>query len=163
MRSLSDRLFWGFLVSLVVVVVGVGLWAARAATPSALPEYRSDQTRPENVVYNAYVAARRKDVDRFLAYFKGSPWGREGTIIGVSSYALDRGELRIGEVTVTGDRAVVQVLLVMPDIGPLLGPEVRVQTETVYLERVNGQWYIVTPLPFVYPEWKVAPPPVPRD
>jgi len=164
MTDVSERAFWGLLLVLIGGVILTGVVAASRAPADIAPRaYLAEETEPAGVVYNAYVAARRQDMERFLAYFKDTPWEANGTLSGITTYELDRGELRVGEVEINGNRASVQVLLIEQAPGFLFGPEVRVREGTVRLEKSNGRWYIVSPLPFVYPVWKLPPPPSRED
>ncbi len=162
----EDRVFWGVLVVIVIVVLLSGaVVAVRRGTTERVWEYRPDESRPENVVYNAYVAAVRDDMDRFLGYFVSSPFGEfPGQPTGVRHLHVafvDQGELRIGSATVEGDKARVPVYLLREYGPPLFGTRVHVTVEHVHLKRVDGRWRIDDMLPGVYPEWSMVPIPLP--
>ena len=161
----EERIFWGGLITLIVtlLLIGLGLALRRSASPP-LSSYLPDESRPENVVYNAYVAARRGDIDRFLAYFTEPPWKGQppGTRIErLDTYMLENGELRVGEALIEGDKATVTVTLIRQWSNGPFGSEISVETAPVFLVREGNTWRITRELPFVYPIYTEMPIPVP--
>lgn len=164
----EDRLFWGILILVVVVllVAGVGAALLRSAQ-SAQTTYLPDETTPENVVYNAYVAARRGDLERFRGYFLEFPWhapNREVKVIGLYVDEIENGELRIGEARVTDDTAIVPLTFIRQWPRGLFGTEISVVEQKVRLKREGNRWLITGELPFVYPQFEarpIPPPPAP--
>jgi len=153
----QDRLFWTILVTAVLVLLAAGVVVAlRQNAPPPLTTYLPDESDPAAVVYNAYVAARQEDVERFLGYFETSPWERPaGELAGISTFDLDRAELRIGTPTVSGDTARVPVTLIRTAPGPFFGSRISVQEETVTLKKTAAGWRIKGRLPFVYPHFTI--------
>lgn len=164
----EERLFWIGLSGLVVLLLVVGTVVAvvRGERPEDLT-YLPDESKPENVVYNAYVAARRQDIERFRGYFKGFPWrtppGEPGEVARIDVFMLENGEVRVGEAEISGDKAIVSVLLIRQWSDAPFGTRISVQEERVTLVKEGGRWLIVTRLPFVYPifEQTALPAPVP--
>lgn len=158
----GERVFWSAWVVLALGLIVASLLVGRRGTAGErFANYLPDESRPEVVVHNAYVAALRNDVDRFLGYFK-EPLAADGRVAALESVALRNGELRLQDVQVTDDTAVVKVLWVHSVAGFLWGPEVRVEEAEVHLERVGERWLIKDrDLPFVYVVWEVPPKPVP--
>ncbi len=160
----EERVFWGGLVTLVLILLlaGIGIALYQGTSPSTTA-YRPDESRPENVVYNAYVAARRGDIERFVGYFKEMPWkGPEGARIErVDTFMLERGELRVGEARIEGNRATVTVTLIRRWSRGPFGSEITVETAPVFLVREGNRWLIDRELPFVYPIYTEIPVPFP--
>lgn len=149
----EDRLFWAVLVGLVVVLVVAGIAvAARRGEVSPFATYLPDESRPEVVVHNAYVAAVQNDVDRFRSYFKRLPWRGGAELRGLYAYEVKAGQVHIGTPTISGDTARVPVMLVRQVGNGLFGGDIYVQEQTVTLVREDGRWVITSELPFVYPE-----------
>jgi hypothetical protein len=158
----QDRLFWAILILIVVLLLAAGFVVAlqRGQAPSALETYLPDETDPAVVVHNAYVAARRQDLERFLGYFEAPPWERPDTeVVSISAPQLEEMEIRIGTATIVDDTARVPVVIIrQPGFG-LFGTRIFVDERTVSLVRRNGRWFITTTLPLVYPELQPARPP----
>lgn len=158
----AERVFWVVWTVVAVGLIVAGLVVGRHGQAQRFTEYIPDESRPEHVVHNAYVAAQRNDVDRFLGYFKEPAFGENGQVAGLESFALRNGEIRIQDVQVTDGTAVVKVVWLHTVGGFLWGPEVRVQEAEVHLERVGERWLIRDrQLPFVYVVWEVPSKPVP--
>ncbi len=147
----QDRWFWSVLVGVILILIGVGVWMALRASssPSKYLTYLPDESRPEVVVHNAYVAARRGDVDRFLSYFLPSVWPERERIQTVVVQVGNEGELTIGPAKIEGDRAEVLVEFVRAKSWGVFGVDFWIARETVVLRRQDGRWYITTTLPFV--------------
>ncbi len=161
----EDRLFWGVLILIVLVLVVAGLGTAlRQGRTSAEMTYLPDESVPENVVYNAYVAARRGDLERFLSYFRALPWRspeKDVKVTGLYVDQIENGELRIGKAEVSDSKAIVPVTLIQQWSRGPFGTEIGVVEQKVRLEREGERWLIVTELPFVYPQFEVRPIPIP--
>ena len=156
----QDRLFWATLILIVVLLLAAGLVVAlrRGQAPTALETYLPDESDPAVVVHNAYVAARRQDLERFLGYFESPPWESPDTeVVSISAPQLEEMEVRIGTATIRDDTARVPVVIIrQPGFG-LFGTRLFVEEQTVRLVRRDGRWLITTSLPFVYPELRSVP------
>lgn len=158
----EERVFWGVLVGFVVLLLGVGVLKVVFRGEPRAEAYLPDESTPEAVVYNAYVAARRQDVDRFFSYFSADVWDTRRTKVRrLYTNELDRGQLDIGKGVVEDGQATVPVMLVMSYSRGLFGSEVVVRREQVRLRRENGRWVITVALPFVYPAFESPVVPVP--
>ncbi len=159
----EDRVFWAILSAIVIVILVTGVVVAlRHRTELYQWKYRTDESKPENVVYNAYVAALYDDVDRFLSYFATPPYGEHHPkIVHLHVEFVRHGELRIGTAAVEGDTAYVPVYLIREYTEPFWGRRVHVEVRSVHLKRQNGQWRLTQELPGVYPEFEAIPIPIP--
>ena len=158
----SDWAFWAALGLVVVAIVAAGMWSAWRSVPTPPPAYLPDETRPEAVVYNAYVAAQRNDIERFRGYFQPWPWAGPGTVERIDTAFLESGELRVGPAHITDGEATVEVYLITSSGGFFGGPEVRVHRGKVRLVQEGERWRIASELPFVYPvRVEVPVPPAP--
>ncbi len=159
----EDRVFWTILSAIVILVLVAG--AVVALRSNARPhqwQYRADESKPENVVYNAYVAALYDDVDRFLSYFATPPYGdQRPKIVHLHVEFTRTGELRIGTAVVEGETAYVPIYIVREHPEPLLGQRIHVEVRRIRLTRQNGQWRLTQELPGIYPEFEAIPIPVP--
>ena len=158
----QERTFWLVFIGFVLLLVVAGLIAAALKGPQQQEfTYMPDESSPEAVVYNAYVAARRHDVQRFLSYFAPDVWGKGQTPpTDFYTMELERGQLEVGTAHITDDSAVVPVTLILSYNRGLFGSEVVVRQAQVTLKRENGRWYITATLPFVYPQFGEVPIPV---
>lgn len=155
----EEQVFWTVLTTLVVVIIVAGLAVAwRHGGEAALTTYLPDESTPEKVVYNAYVAARRQDMDRLRGYFRQLPWKtREGQQVEIVRLHVDvpeGGEIRVGEAEISNGRAKVPVQLIRQWSAGIFGTEISVQEEVITLEREGDRWLITGDLPFVYPVFK---------
>ncbi len=155
----EERLFWTVLTALVAVIILAGLAVAwRRGGEAALTTYLADESTPENVVYNAYVAARRQDIDRLRGYFRQLPWrtkaGQPVEIVSLHVDVVEGGEVRVGKGEISDGRAKVPVRLIRQWSAGIFGTEISVQEDVVILEREGDRWLIVGELPFVYPVFK---------
>ncbi len=147
----KDRWFWAVLVGFTVLLLLVGMWMSwRSSSTYMLEEYLSDESRPEVVVHNAYVAAYRGDLDRFLSYFEPSVWPSREHIEGVRVEFWPKGQINIGQATIEGDKAKVPVEMVQARSWGPFGVDFWISRETVVLRRKGGRWYITMTLPYVY-------------
>ncbi|NPA91052.1 MAG: hypothetical protein GXO55_06350 [Chloroflexi bacterium] len=152
-------LFWIIWGGFVLFLLALGIFMALRSNPASEWQYLPDESTPEAVVHNAYVAASRGDLDRFLSYFDPSVWPQKDLITAVHMVGIDASQLSIGRAEVTGDTARVPVEHVWSAGGGLFGVDFYTQREWVRLKRKGDRWYITTSLPFVAVEtrWPVAP------
>lgn len=149
----QDRFLVGILIGIAVLVMAaVALFFARRGTLDYGPE-----GTPAGVVRNYIVALKKSDFDRALGYladFSGRPdsFAFRQTFQQFQASEVAGTGVEVGEETVDGDRAFVQVSMIRGGGG--LFSDVYRDTQPAELVRQGGVWKIKgMPYPFWNFSW----------
>jgi hypothetical protein len=158
----QDRFLLGILIGIAVLVVAaVSLFFARRGTLAYGPE-----DTPAGVTRNYIVALKKNELDRALGYlaeFEGRPdsFAFRQTFQQYQASEVAGTGVEVGEETVDGERAFVQVSMIR---GGGLFNDVYRDTQSAELVRQGGAWKVKNmPYPFWNFSWvePVKPEPVP--
>ena len=149
----TDRFLWALLIGIgVLVIAAVGLFFLRRGGQ----EYGPDDT-PENVVRNYALALQKldyarayallqdaedkPDFDRFRVYFLTRAADPSSVALSIQGSAI------------TGDQAVVDVVVIYNDLGPFIGAN-RSPGSALLVRDASGAWKIASvPYPFWGYDW----------
>lgn len=148
----QDRFLLGILIGIAVLVVtAVGLFFARRGTLDYGPE-----DSPAGVTRNYIVALKKNDLERALGYladFNGRPdsFSFRQTFQQFQAAEVAGTGVEVGEETLDGDRAFVQVSMIRG--GGDLFSDVFRDIQSAELVRQGGVWKIKA---MPYPFWNFA-------
>jgi hypothetical protein len=148
-----DRFLWALLIGIgVLVIAAVGLFFLRRGGQ----EYGPGDT-PENVLRNYALALQKLDYDRAYALLQDTEGKPDFERF--RAYFLTRAAdpssvgLSIQGSTVTGDQAVVQVVVLYNDSGPFVDTN-RSPGSALLVRDASGAWKIASvPYPFWGYDW----------
>ncbi len=139
----QDRFLLGILVGLAVLA-GAAVVAVVVGSPQA--EYVDEHT-PDGVVRNYVLALQRGEVDRaygYLADRSGRPSRFEfRSSFAVTSAPTSRASFRIGEVTVDGDEAFVDLTVSTGYAGALFLGGPLDHLAVAHLAQQDGEWRLL--------------------
>jgi hypothetical protein len=143
-----------FLIGIIAGIVVLAVAAVVLVLARGHESYLADDT-PDGVAHNYFLAMQRQDYEKAYSYLsdelKNKPSLDE--FISAVGYPYSQGEaaLKIGEITITGDRAIVQVSITHYQGGGPFESNRYANTDTVQLKRnANGAWQLTA---FPYPYW----------
>lgn len=148
----QDKFLIGILIFIgVLVLAALALFFVRKDTAT----YRPDNT-PEGVVYDFALALQRDDADRAYGYLadQNNKPTRSAFIQSLHNgyLSVDNNALQVGEATISGNDAWVEVTIQYFGSGPFESGWSNQDRAT--LVRQNGAWKIVSvPYPYWSYDW----------
>ncbi|MBI9045686.1 MAG: DUF4878 domain-containing protein [Anaerolineaceae bacterium] len=142
----------GFLIGIVILILlSMILSFSVFLTKINETEYFQDST-PENAIRNYVLAISQQDYDTaydYLAYRENMPSLEEFSLeLQRSEQEIAMNSVEIGESNISGERALVPVIILRQDNGPFSSLNRYSENSVLLLE--NGSWKIEE---FPYPYW----------
>lgn len=146
----NDKFLIGIIAGIVVLAVAAVVLVLARGRENYLP----DDT-PAGVAHNYFLAIQRQDYQKAYSYLSDELKNKPNLdqFISTISQNYQQGEaaLKIGETTLTGDRATVQVIITHYRGGGPFESSRYANTDMAQLKRnANGDWQLIA---FPYPYW----------
>ncbi|GAP15746.1 protein containg lumazine-binding domain [Longilinea arvoryzae] len=167
----TDRFLLFLLIGIgLLVVLAVGLFLARGGVQQAY----GDESTPEGVLRNYFLAAQKQDFDRAYSYLSDTTKGKptraafQSAMTEMQTSILQTG-VEIGDTQAPGEDTVVITITLIHNSGGVFETPYR-DIQTVALVREKGKWKIASmPYPYGDYSWfggytnKFEPAPVPEE
>ncbi len=167
----TDRFLLFLLVGIgLLALVAVGLFLARGGVRQAY----GDESTPEGVLRNYFVAVQTQDFDRAYSYLSDTTKGKPSHATYLSAISEMQASIlqtgvEIGDTLTASDENVIISVTLIHNPGGFLDTSYR-EIQTVAMLRENGQWKIASmPYPYSDYSWfggynnKFVPAPVPEN
>jgi len=146
----NDKFLIGIIAGIVVLAVAAIVLVLARGHENYLP----DDT-PAGVAHNYFLAIQRQDYQKAYGYLsdelKNKPSLDQFISVISQNYYQSEAALKIGETTLTSDRASVQVAITNYNGGGPFESNRYSNTDTAQLKRnANGDWQLIA---FPYPYW----------
>lgn len=145
----SDKFLIGIVAGVVLLVL---VAVAIILTRTGVEEYVADDT-PAGVVHNYFLALERKDFERAYSYLSDELEAKPNLDEFIRQMNYDRSEaaLRIGQSTITNNRARVDVAITTYSGGGPFSSSSYTNRETANLKlSPEGEWKLMG---YPYPYW----------
>ena len=143
-----------FLIGIIAGIVVLAVAAVVLVLARGREDYVADDT-PAGVAHNYFLAIERQEYEKAYGYLSDELKNRPtlDEFISTVGHNFNQGEaaLKIGETTLTGDRASVQVIITNYSGGGPFESNRYSNTDTAQLKRnAKGAWQLTA---YPYPYW----------
>jgi len=147
----NDKFLIGIVVGIILLAAAaIGLVLARGQQEA----YVADDT-PAGVVHNYFLAIQRKEYEKAYGYLaddlKSKPTLDQFSSVVKNQYYAAESSLKIGETTLAGDRATVELSITTYNGGGPFDSNRYTSPNAALLRRTaNGEWKLTE---YPYPYW----------